>query len=81
MDLAGGWTDVAAYAGRRGGVVVNAALTLYVHVLVRRGGTGVRLHARALGPVVSAPRLEDPRPAGVPAEKATEVSTHFLDLA
>lgn len=31
VDFAGGWTDVAAFADREGGVVVNAALALYVH--------------------------------------------------
>jgi len=64
VDLAGGWTDVAAYAGRRGGAVVNVALSLYAHVIVRRGGQGVRLHALDLGAVVSAQRLEDLRADG-----------------
>lgn len=63
-DLAGGWTDVATYAGRRGGAVVNVALTLYAHVLVRRGGSGIRLRALDLGSVVSATRLEDLRADG-----------------
>jgi D-glycero-alpha-D-manno-heptose-7-phosphate kinase len=64
VDLAGGWTDVPAYAGRRGGAVVNVALALYAHVLVRRGGTGVRLRALDLGAVVSAQRLDDLRADG-----------------
>ena len=64
VDLAGGWTDVAVYAGRHGGAVVNVALALYAHVLVRRGGQGVRLRALDLGAVVSAQRLEDLRADG-----------------
>ena len=31
IDLAGGWTDVAPYAARSGGAVVNVAITLYAH--------------------------------------------------
>ncbi len=64
VDLAGGWTDVAAYAGRRGGAVVNVAVTLRAHVLLRRGGQGVRLRALDLGAVVSAMRIEDLRADG-----------------
>ncbi len=64
VDLAGGWTDVGIYAGRRGGAVVDLALSLHAHVLVRRGGTGVRLRALDLGAIVSAQRLEDLRADG-----------------
>ena len=32
VDFAGGWTDVAAFAAREGGVVVNASVSLYVDV-------------------------------------------------
>jgi D-glycero-alpha-D-manno-heptose-7-phosphate kinase len=64
VDLAGGWTDVAPYAGKRGGTVVNVALSLHAHVLVRRGGTGVRLRALDLGAVVSAGRIADLRADG-----------------
>ena len=64
VDLAGGWTDVAPYAGPRGGAVVNVAVSLHAHVLVRRGGTGVRLRALDLDAVVTAKRLEDLRADG-----------------
>lgn len=64
VDLAGGWTDVAPYAGRRGGAVVNAALTLYVHVVVETGVEGVALHALDLGAHVTARRAEDLRADG-----------------
>lgn len=64
VDFAGGWTDVPAYAARHGGAVVNAALTLYAHALVHRGGRGIRLRALDLGAAVTATRLEDLRTDG-----------------
>jgi len=64
IDLAGGWTDVPAYASRHGGAVVNVAITLYAHASVRRGGSGVRLRAQDLGTAVSAQRVEDLRADG-----------------
>jgi D-glycero-alpha-D-manno-heptose-7-phosphate kinase len=64
IDLAGGWTDVPAYASRHGGAVVNVAISLYVHTSVRRGGSGVRLRALDLGTAVSAQRVEDLRADG-----------------
>jgi D-glycero-alpha-D-manno-heptose-7-phosphate kinase len=64
IDLAGGWTDVPAYARRHGGAVVNIAITLYAHALIRRGGTGIRLRALDLGTAVSASRLADLRSDG-----------------
>jgi D-glycero-alpha-D-manno-heptose-7-phosphate kinase len=64
IDLAGGWTDVPAYASRHGGAVVNVAISLYAHAVVRRGGRGVQLRALDLGSVVSAQRIEDLRADG-----------------
>jgi D-glycero-alpha-D-manno-heptose-7-phosphate kinase len=64
IDLAGGWTDVPAYASRHGGAVVNVAISLYAHATVRRGGSGVRLRALDLGTAVSAQRVEDLRADG-----------------
>lgn len=45
LDFAGGWTDVAPFAVRERGVVVNAAIELRAHVEVRPGGEGYRLHS------------------------------------
>ena len=64
VDLAGGWTDVAPYAARSGGAVLNVAVTLYAHATVETGGEGVRLHARDLGGHVTARRAADLRPEG-----------------
>ncbi len=64
IDLAGGWTDVAPYSARRGGAVVNVAISLHAHVQVRRQRTGVRLHALDLGAAVSARGAAELRPDG-----------------
>ena len=64
IDLAGGWTDVAPYAGPHGGAVVNVAITLYAHAHVRPGGREVRLSALDLGASVTARRAEDLRADG-----------------
>jgi D-glycero-alpha-D-manno-heptose-7-phosphate kinase len=48
IDFAGGWTDVPTFAEREGGLVVNAAVSLRVHVEVIRGGTTIRLRAEDL---------------------------------
>jgi D-glycero-alpha-D-manno-heptose-7-phosphate kinase len=64
IDLAGGWTDVAPYAGAHGGVVVNVAITLYAHALVRTGGDEVLVRALDLGASVSARRASDLRADG-----------------
>lgn len=45
IDFAGGWSDVPVFAEREGGVVVNAAITLYAHVDILPGGGTIRLHA------------------------------------
>lgn len=49
LDLAGGWTDVAPFSAREGGVVVNAAIALSVHVDLRVGGPRIKLVALDLG--------------------------------
>jgi D-glycero-alpha-D-manno-heptose-7-phosphate kinase len=64
IDLAGGWTDVAPYAARNGGAVVNVAISLRAHVQVRRQRSGVNLHALDLGAAVSARRAAELRPDG-----------------
>jgi D-glycero-alpha-D-manno-heptose-7-phosphate kinase len=64
IDLAGGWTDVAPYSTRVGGAVVNAAISLYAHVQVRRQRGGVSLRALDLGAAVTARRAAELRPDG-----------------
>jgi D-glycero-alpha-D-manno-heptose-7-phosphate kinase len=64
IDLAGGWTDVAPYSARRGGAVVNVAISLHAHVQVRRQRSGVNLHALDLGAAVSARGAAELRPDG-----------------
>ena len=64
IDLAGGWTDVPAYAAKHGGAVVNVAISRYVHASVQRARGGVRLRAQDLGTVVSAQGLDGLRADG-----------------
>src|SRR6059058_349795 len=64
VDLAGGWTDVPAYASKSGGAVVNVAISLYAHASVSRGGRGVSLRALDLGTALSAQRIQDLRADG-----------------
>ena len=64
LDLAGGWTDVPDYASKHGGAVVNVAITLYAHALIRPGGRGIRLRALDLGSALTAQRVEDLRADG-----------------
>ena len=49
LDFAGGWTDVAPFATREGGVVVNAAIGLRAHVDLELGGTLLRFVAEDMG--------------------------------
>ena len=49
LDLAGGWTDVAPFSAREGGVVVNAAIGLKAHAELSFGGSLIRLVAEDLG--------------------------------
>jgi galactokinase/mevalonate kinase-like predicted kinase len=42
LDFAGGWTDVAPFSTREGGVVVNGAIGLRAHVDLQLGGTLLR---------------------------------------
>ncbi len=59
LDFAGGWTDVPPFSAREGGVVINAALRLAVHVELKLGGPRLRLEARDLGEVVEFERPSD----------------------
>ena len=45
LDFAGGWTDVPPFSAREGGVVVNAAISLSVHVELELGGKSITLAA------------------------------------
>ena len=64
IDLAGGWTDVRPYAAAKGGAVVNVAIALYAHAMVRPGGRGIQLRALDLSAAASAQRVEDLRADG-----------------
>jgi D-glycero-alpha-D-manno-heptose-7-phosphate kinase len=48
IDFAGGWSDVADFADTEGGMVVNAAIDLRVHVDFVLGGERIRLVAEDL---------------------------------
>ncbi len=49
LDFAGGWSDVADFADREGGTVVNAGVNIFVHVDFLLGGNRIRLHAEDMG--------------------------------
>ena len=49
LDFAGGWTDVAPFADRHGGVVVNAAIEMRATAEVSLGGECHRLISEDLG--------------------------------
>jgi D-glycero-alpha-D-manno-heptose-7-phosphate kinase len=49
LDFAGGWTDVPPFSAREGGIVVNAAIRLLVHVELKLGGARTKLAALDLG--------------------------------
>ena len=49
LDFAGGWTDVAPFAAREHGTVVNAAIELRAEAEFRPGGTGFLLTSEDLG--------------------------------
>ena len=49
LDFAGGWTDVAPFSTREGGVVVNGAIGLRAHVDLQLGGTLLRFVAEDMG--------------------------------
>jgi D-glycero-alpha-D-manno-heptose-7-phosphate kinase len=53
IDFAGGWTDVDTFAQESGGVVVNAAITLYAQADFLLGGNRIRLCAEDLHEHVS----------------------------
>lgn len=64
IDLAGGWTDVAPYAARVGGAVVNVAISLHAHAQVRPRKGNVELRALDLGAAASARHASELRPDG-----------------
>ena len=82
LDFAGGWTDVPPFSSLEGGTVVNAAISLSVHVELVLGGAGITLTALDLDETVTYPnaaglftdgRLDSqsgapdvPRPGGAP---------------
>ncbi len=49
LDFAGGWTDVPPFSAREDGLVVNASITLSVHVELTLGGARIKLAALDLG--------------------------------
>jgi len=49
LDFAGGWTDVAPFSAREGGVVVNGAIGLRAHVHLELAGTLLRFVAEDVG--------------------------------
>ena len=49
IDFAGGWTDVAPFSAREGGVVVNAAVDLRARVELQLGGKLLLLKSEELG--------------------------------
>ncbi|HXQ28787.1 MAG TPA: hypothetical protein VN848_05915 [Gemmatimonadales bacterium] len=55
LDLAGGWTDVPPFSAREGGVVVNVAVSLSIHVELVLGGSGITLTALDLNESVMCP--------------------------
>jgi D-glycero-alpha-D-manno-heptose-7-phosphate kinase len=55
LDFAGGWTDVPPFSAKEGGVVVNAAIALAVHVELKLGGAGITLAALDLNETVAYP--------------------------
>ncbi|HEX9727371.1 MAG TPA: hypothetical protein VGA37_02560 [Gemmatimonadales bacterium] len=59
IDLAGGWSDVPAFASREGGVVTNVTLDLCARVECRPGGKTIRLHAADLAQRVVAASPSD----------------------
>ena len=59
LDFAGGWTDVAPFSAREGGVVVNAAIRLGVHAELALGGERIRLAAVDLGVEVECASARD----------------------
>jgi D-glycero-alpha-D-manno-heptose-7-phosphate kinase len=49
LDFAGGWTDVPPFSTREGGVVVNAAMNLFVRAEAAHSASGFHLVAGELG--------------------------------
>lgn len=58
LDLAGGWTDVAPFAIREAGVVINAAIDVRAHAELLPGGAHYHLEAADLGEAAELRREE-----------------------
>jgi len=59
LDFAGAWTDVAPFADRERGIVVNAAIELRTHVDIRPGQSRYQLVSDDLAETIGADRAED----------------------
>jgi len=71
LDFAGGWTDVAPFAEREGGAVVNAALGLRVHARIRpRPESGYELVSEDMGATLTLTREELGRPGPLALQRA-----------
>ncbi len=64
LDFAGGWTDVPPFSAREAGVVVNAAIGLFVRAELRPEGTGYHLIAEDLGQRLDLSELGAPATPG-----------------
>ena len=76
LDFAGGWTDVPPFSAREGGVVVNAAIGLFVRAELRPEGTGFHLVADDLGQ-----RLDLGDAAGLAADGRLDLHKAALRMA
>ena len=76
LDFAGGWTDVPPFSAREGGVVVNAAIGLFVRAELRPEGTGFHLVADDLGQ-----RLDLTDAAGLAADGRLDLHKAALRMA
>lgn len=59
IDLAGGWTDVAPFSEREGGLVVSAAITRRVHATLEPGKDGMLIFAEDLQQAAKINRASD----------------------
>lgn len=69
LDFAGGWTDVAPFTERHGGVVVNAAIELRAHAGVRLREANWLVEASDLGQATELGSLDDD-PGELPLHRA-----------
>lgn len=65
LDFAGGWTDVPPFSADQGGLVVNAAIALRAHAVVRTAGvSGLRVVSDDVGAEAVAGTVAELRPDG-----------------